>query len=83
MEYIKIINGGYILGVAHVPFGGNISKEEFDNITEIIHQMPEAPEGFYYRLTENFEWELCEIHEEAAEEDYQKSLENLGVDFNA
>ena len=61
MEYIIVKSEGYILGVAEVPFGGNTNKEEYDKITNIIHQMPEAPDGYYYRLKENFEWELCEM----------------------
>lgn len=86
MEYKIVISDGYILGVAEVPLGGNINKEDFDKITNIINEMPEAPDGYYYRLKENFEWELCEmptIEEIATEEDYQNSLESLGVDFNA
>lgn len=61
MGYKIVKNDGYILGVGEVPFEGNISKDEFDEITEIIQHMPDAPEGFYYRLKDNFEWELCEM----------------------
>lgn len=61
MEYKLAIKNGYILGVGEVPFDGNINKEYFEKITDIINRMPIAPEGYYYRLRENFEWELCEI----------------------
>lgn len=61
MEYKKITSNGYILGVAQAESGGNISKETYDEITAIIHNMPTAPDGFYYRLKENLEWELCEM----------------------
>ena len=61
MEYKMVKNDGYILGVGVVPYGGNISKEEYNKVTSIINQMPTAPDGFYYRLKENFEWELYEM----------------------
>ena len=61
MEYKKITSDGYILGVAEIESGGNISKKEYDEITKVIHCIPTAPEGFYYRLKENLEWELCEM----------------------
>lgn len=85
MEYIKITIDGCILGVAQVTSGGNISKETFDNITAIIHDMPTAPEGYYYQLKESLEWELCEMpreEETATDTDYQNALESLGVNFN-
>ena len=61
MEYKIVKKDGNILGVGEVPHGGNISKEEYDKVTKIINQMPKAPDGFYYRLKENLEWELCEM----------------------
>lgn len=61
MGYIKVMSNGYILGVAQATSGGNISKEEFDEITAIIHDMPTTPDGYYYRLKDNLEWELCEL----------------------
>ena len=88
MEYKIVIKDGYIFGVGEVPSGGNINKEEFDRMTEIINQMPEAPDGFYYCLKENLEWELCELkinpeNEIATEDDYQEALESLVVKLNA
>lgn len=84
MEYKKIIVGGYILGLAEVN-SGNISKDEYDRITEIIHNKPTAPKGFDYRLKDNLEWELYELpapvpeDDEATIEDYEAALAELGV----
>lgn len=61
MEYKKIIVGGYILGLAEVEKNGNISKEEYDRITEIIHNKPIAPEGYDYRLKADLTWEKYEL----------------------
>lgn len=79
---------GYIHGVvegvsqAH----SNCTEEEYNHIKGILEDSPSAPDGFYYRLKENLEWELCEmatIEEMATETDYQSALEDLGVNFNA
>ena len=89
MFYRKNIEDGYIFGVTEGvdEENGNIDEAEYLYIIELIKNTPDAPDGFYYRLKENFEWELCEFHieenAEATEGDYQKSLESLGVDFNA
>lgn len=79
---------GYIHGVvAGVSAeNSNITEEEYIKIKAIIENAPIAPDGFYYRLKENLEWELCEmatIEETANETDYQAALEDLGVNFNA
>ena len=61
MEYKKVIRNSYILGVGMVPCGGNISKETYDKITDMINNMPTPPEGFGYKLKENLEWELVKL----------------------
>lgn len=61
MEYKIVIWNGYILGVGKVPCGGNINKETYDRITDMINNMPTAPEGFCYKLKENLEWELVKL----------------------
>ena len=38
-----------------------IPEAEYNNILEIIHNKPESPDGYEYRLNDNFEWELCEL----------------------
>lgn len=63
MYYRKNIEDGYIHGVVQgvSPENSNITEEEYNHIKEIIKNAPSAPEGFYYRLKENLEWELCEL----------------------
>ena len=79
---------GYIHGVVQGvnPNNSNITEEEYNHIKDTIKNVPDAPEGYYYRLKENCEWELCEmpqIEETATETDYQMALKDLGVNFNA
>ena len=81
---------GYIHGVVKgvTMENGNITEDEYVTIKEILENAPTAPDGFYYRLKDNLEWELCEmsIDEDkkiASEADYQAALEDLGVNFNA
>lgn len=79
---------GYIHGVVKgvSEANSNCTEEEYNKIKAILENAPSAPDGFYYRLKENLEWELCEmptVEEEATEVDYQTALEDLGVKFNA
>ena len=81
---------GYIHGVVEGVNGenANCTETEYAEVKAILENAPKAPDGFYYRLKENLEWELCEFkpdveNEMATEADYQSALENLGVDFNA
>ena len=87
MHYRLNKEGGYIHGVvAGVSAeNSNIAEDEYIKIKAIIENAPIAPDGFYYRLKENIEWELCEmtaIEETATESDYKAALEDLGVNFN-
>ena len=88
MHYRLNKEDGYIHGVvAGVSAeNSNISEEEYIQIKAMLESAPIAPDGFYYRLKDNLEWELCEmtiIEEIASEADYQAALEDLGVNFNA
>ena len=67
-------------------FRGNeeITEQEYNNILDIIHNKPIAPDGFEYRLTDNLEWELHEVIIEeteatATEQDYQNAIQEMGV----
>lgn len=88
MFYRKNTEDGYIHGVVEGvnPENANCTEEEYNRIRAILQNAPTAPDGFYYRLKENLEWELCEFkpieNEVATEADYQSALENLGVNFN-
>lgn len=54
---------GYIHGVAAGvnPNNANCAEDEYNRIKAIIKNAPTAPEGYYYRLKENLEWELCKM----------------------
>lgn len=58
MKYKKVVMDGQILGVGIVKRNGNITKEEYDRLSEIIHNRPEAPEGYYYVLLVDETWQL-------------------------
>lgn len=58
----KYINNGYIIGVGTGAGAGEpITEEEYNEILDKINNRPTAPEGFTYRLTTAFEWELAEL----------------------
>lgn len=82
-------NEGYIdsivSGVGEA--NSNATEAEYLKVKAIMENAPEAPDGYYYRLTETLEWELDQFPEipepEATEADYLEKLEQLGVDVNA
>ena len=59
--YIKTIEDGYIAGIATNACGTEITREEYETLMAIIHNVPAAPEGFGYRLTTELEWEAYEL----------------------
>jgi hypothetical protein len=59
--YYKIITDGYIMVVGTGNGGISITKEEYDFLISHIHNRPEAPEGYGYRLKEDLRWELYEL----------------------
>lgn len=59
--YYKIITDGYIMVVGTGNGGISITKEEYDFLISHIHNRPEAPEGYGYRLKEDLTWELYEL----------------------
>lgn len=83
MNYRKIVIEGYIRGVCETTGEGNISREEYNAITELMHNKPTPPDGYNYRLSdETLEWVLVEIvpePEEATAEDYEDALGRFGV----
>lgn len=54
---------GYIHGVVKGvnDNNANCTEEEYNHIKSLIENTPDAPDGFYYRLKDNFEFELCEL----------------------
>lgn len=63
MYYRINIEDGYIHGVVKGvnAENSNITEDEYNHIKTILENTPDAPDGFYYRLKDNFEWELCEL----------------------
>lgn len=77
-------DGGYIVGaVAGVSTANsNCTEAEYRAVREMLLHPPAAPEGYYSRLREDRQWELCpmpEISEEAGEGDYIAALGEMGV----
>lgn len=75
---------GYITGVVAgvSAANANCTEEEYQQVKALLLSPPDAPEGFYYRLREDREWELHpapEIAEEATEDDYIAALTEMGV----
>ena len=64
---------GYICGVVQGVSveNSNCTEEEYIHIKTIIENTPTATDGYYYRLKDNLEWELCEI----SIEEYEKQDE--------
>lgn len=90
MYYRINIEDGYICGAVEgvSKANGNCTKDQYLQVQTVLLSSPEAPEGFYYRLTENLEWRLCEFkpaippeQHEATIEDYQNALKEVGVEI--
>lgn len=85
MRYYKIINSSYLIAVGHGSGGTEITEAEYSNLLEVIHNKPNAPDSYDYRLREDLEWELYELpiipteDEEATTEDYEAALTEVGV----
>ena len=58
--YKKYVSNGYIIGLGA---GEEISREEYGRILAAINSRPAAPDGCYYALKENLEWQLTELPE--------------------
>ena len=86
MRYYKLIENGYFLGVGIGNGGTEITKEEHDQLLEVIKNHPVGEGNCGYCLKADLTWEKCEmlpVEEVATEEDYQTALESLGVSLNA
>ena len=58
MKYFKNIEDGYIVSVSTAHGQIEITKEEYDEILSIVKNIPQAPQGFEYRLKDDLSWEL-------------------------
>lgn len=61
MRYYKMIIDGYLVAVGSGSGGEEITEAEYNNLLEVIHNKPTAPEGFDYRLKADLSWELYEL----------------------
>ena len=76
MRYYKIVNNGYILVVGTGNGYTEITEEEYNDILNVISNMPVAPNGYDYKLKEDLTWEMYEITE-AEYEEAVKENENI------
>lgn len=60
---VKIVDNGYILGVAIASMGTEITEQEYAELTDLFHNMPTAREGYEYKLTEDHEWVEVELQD--------------------
>lgn len=67
IRYYKRISNGYLVDVGFASgYEGNladsteITEEEYNSLMDIITNVPEAPEGYTYRITSSGEYELAE-----------------------
>lgn len=70
MKYYKQIINGYIVGVGedNVSHKNDITIDEYQYILSLIKSLPVAPDGFYYKLREDFTLELNKIENYGQEE---------------
>jgi hypothetical protein len=61
MRYYKIINDGYILVVGTGKGNVEITEQEYNEILNVISNMPIAPQGYEYKLKDDLTWELYEL----------------------
>lgn len=84
MRYYKIINENYITAIGTGYGNTEITKSEYDTISSVIQNRPQA-EGKGYHLRTDLTWEEYDlppsppVEEEATEEDFINALEELGV----
>lgn len=64
---VKIIDNGYILGLADAPTGIQITEDEYAELTDIFHAIP-VREGYAYKLREDLTWEEYPVEPEPEDE---------------
>ena len=84
MHYAINYDNGYITGVVAgvSTANSNCTEAEYRAVREMLLHPPAAPDGHYYRLREDRQWELCpmpEISPDATEGDYITALGEMGV----
>ena len=64
MKYYKNIENGYIVSISTQHGQTEITKEEYENILQLIKTMPQAEQDFEYRLKEDLTLEKYELPQE-------------------
>lgn len=61
MKYYRNISNGYIVSVSTGAGQIEISENEYNEILNVINNVPTAPQGYEHKLKEDLTWELCEM----------------------
>jgi hypothetical protein len=61
MKFFKRTENGYITLIGRNCGGEEITEQEYDAIMKVIRNKPTAPDGYDFKLTEKFEWEMFEL----------------------
>ena len=61
MRYYKTLTDGYISTIGTGLGGTEITEAEYNEIKSAINNMPQAENGYWYRLTDGLTWEKYEI----------------------
>ena len=61
MKYFKNIENDYIVSISTQYGQIEINKAEYENILQAIKAIPQAPQGFEYRLKEDLTLKLVEV----------------------
>jgi len=75
--YFKVKSNGYILGLGIGSLGEQITEEEFNELTEIFHNVP-VREGYHYNLREDLTWEEVKDVPELIDEPTPEELIEVG-----
>lgn len=60
MMYSLYTNNGYIMSIVNDE-NGTVTPDEYSKLKTIMDSRPTAPEGCYYRLKTDLQWELCQL----------------------
>lgn len=61
MRYYKLISGDYIIGIGTGADGTEITETEYNIISAVIAQKPQATETTDYKLKTDLTWEAFEL----------------------
>ena len=69
MHYAINYDDGYITGVVAGVSGAysNCNEAEYMMVRDMLRHRPEAPDGYYFRLRDDLQWELTAVPEISGE----------------